>query len=149
MAGTIVESKLTRPSSAVRFALATNEDDLSIRRLLRENPMRGAISVSFEREPNYFRGTEIAGADDQTILAFDRARLVCIGRCSVRYRYINGAIHRVGYLSDLRLDSAGCRVGRRNDRDQAHPPIQVGARQHFEIRRVSHVNHFLARPAIH
>ena len=68
--------------------------------------MRGAISVSFEREPDYFRGTQIAGADDQTILAFAQGRLVCIGRCSVRKRYINGAIHRVGYLSDLRLDSA-------------------------------------------
>lgn len=105
MARTIIESQLTaRPSSAVRFALATKDDDLAIRRLLRENPMRGAISVSFEREPGYFHGTQIAGADDQTILAFAQGRLVCMGRCSVRERYVNGEIRRVGYLSDLRLD---------------------------------------------
>lgn len=108
MAGTIIESELTtrsvRPSSAIRFALATKADDTAIRRLLRENPMRGAISVSIEREPDYFHGTQIAGAEDQTILAFAHGRLVCMGRCSVRERYINGRIHRVGYLSELRLD---------------------------------------------
>jgi hypothetical protein len=107
MAGTIVESELTaRPSSAVRFALAQKEDDLAIRRLLRNNPMRGAISVSFEREPGYFQGVEVAGAVDKAILAFENDRPVCMGRCSIRDRYINGETHRVGYLSDLRLDSS-------------------------------------------
>lgn len=106
MAGTIIEGQLTaRPSSVVRFALATAEDDAEIRRLLRDNPMRGEINVSFEREPNYFHSIQIAGADDQTILAFKSGRLVCMGRCSIRDRYINGEVHRVGYLSDLRLDS--------------------------------------------
>lgn len=107
MAGTIIESQLTAtPSSAIRFALATEEEDAAIRRLLRENPMRGEISVSFEREPNYFHSTQIANADDQTILAFEKGRLACMGRCSIRERYVNGEIHRVGYLSDLRLDSS-------------------------------------------
>ena len=105
MAGTIIESQLaTRPSSAIRFTVATKDDDPAIRRLLRENPMRGEISVSFEREPDYFHGTQIAGAEDQTILAFRKDRLACVGRCSIRDRYINGEIRRVGYLSDLRLD---------------------------------------------
>jgi hypothetical protein len=105
MAGTIIESQLaSRPTSIIRFALATNEDDAAIRRLLRDNPMRGEISISFEREPNFFHGTHIAGAEDQTILAFEKKRLVCVGRCSVGERFINGAIRRVGYLSDLRLD---------------------------------------------
>ncbi|MGH7953671.1 MAG: hypothetical protein ACREFE_17375, partial [Limisphaerales bacterium] len=107
MAGTIIESQLTRsPSSAIRFALATEEDDAAIRRLLRETPMCGEISVTFEREPNYFHGARIAGADDQTILAFENGRLICMGRCSICDRYLNGKTCRVGYLSDLRLDSS-------------------------------------------
>ncbi|HVU27011.1 MAG TPA: hypothetical protein VHG71_04660 [Verrucomicrobiae bacterium] len=107
MAGTIIEGQLTRTrSSTIRFALATEEDDAAIRRLLRENPMRGAINVSFEREPNYFHSVGIGGADDQTILAFEKGRLVCMGRCSIRDRYANGETCRVGYLSDLRLDSS-------------------------------------------
>ena len=35
----------------VTFSTATAADDAAIRRLLRENPMRGAIRVTFEREP--------------------------------------------------------------------------------------------------
>jgi hypothetical protein len=105
MAGTIIESQLTaRHGPAIRFALAMLEDDSEIRRLLKDNPLRGAISLSFEREPGYFHGANIAGADDKTILAFEKGRLVCMGRCSLRDRYINGEICRVGYLSDLRLD---------------------------------------------
>jgi hypothetical protein len=107
MAGTIIESQLTaRCGSAMRFALAMPEDDSAIRSLLRDNPMRGAINVSFEREPGYFHGANIAGADDKVILAFEKERLVCMGRCSIRDRYINGEICRVGYLSDLRLDAS-------------------------------------------
>lgn len=107
MAGTIIESELTRPRSpATRFALATETDDAAIRRLLRDNPMRGAISVSFEREPSCFRGSTIAGARDQVILALENKRLVCIGRCSVSDRHVNGKRRRVGYLSELRLDAS-------------------------------------------
>jgi len=106
MAGTIIESQLTASaSSATRFALAAKEDDAPIRRLLRENPLGGEIRLSFEREPDYFRGTQIAGADDQTILGFARGQLIGMGRCSIRNRYLNGRVCRVGYLSDLRLDS--------------------------------------------
>jgi hypothetical protein len=107
MAGTITESQLSAPvASTTRFTLATEEDDEAIRRLLRENPMGGEIRLSFEREPDYFRSTQIAGADEQTILGFERGRLIGLGRCSVRDRYVNGRVRRVGYLSDLRLDSS-------------------------------------------
>jgi hypothetical protein len=107
MAGTIIESQLTAPASAVtRFALAAEGDDDAIRRLLRVNPMEGEIKLSFDREPNYFYSAQVAGAEDQTILCFQRARLVCMGRCSVRHRFVNSRIRRVGYLSDLRLDSS-------------------------------------------
>ena len=107
MAGTVIDRQLAvRPASRVHFRLATMEDDPAIRRLLRENPMRGQISVSFEREPDYFRGTALAGAEDRTILAYEQGQLICMGRCSVRQRYFNGTPRRVGYLSDLRLDAS-------------------------------------------
>ena len=90
----------------VRFALATRADDAAIRRLLRENPMRGAVRVGFEREPDYFRGADLAGGEDQTIVAHDGARLVCMGRCTRRECWVDGAARRVGYLAELRLDAA-------------------------------------------
>lgn len=109
MARSLLGGQLTaRRASRVRFAVAGETEDAAIRRLLRENPTVGEISLSFEREPNYFLGTGIAGADDQTILAFEEDQLVCLGRCSIRQRYVNGALRRVGYLAELRL-AAGAR----------------------------------------
>ncbi len=100
MAGTAADCELS-----TRFAVAAAADDAAIRRLLRENPMRGAISLSFDREPDYFRGANLAGGEDQTIVAFADGRLVCMGRCTERECWVNGASRRVGYLGELRLDA--------------------------------------------
>src|SRR6184192_255960 len=103
MAGTLLERELKRSiTPRFRFEIATPEHDSAIRRLLRDNPIAGDISVSFEREPNYF--TQLPGAEDQAILAFDQNRLACTGRCCIRSLFINGQPRRVGYLSELRLD---------------------------------------------
>jgi hypothetical protein len=104
MARTVLERQLTSAGpSQVRFVLAGPGDDAAIRRLLRESAMEGEIRLSFEREPDYFQSTAIAGAEDQTILAFEPGRLVCLGRCSLRQRYWNGQLRPVAYLSELRL----------------------------------------------
>jgi hypothetical protein len=108
MAGTIAQGELTDPivRTGTRFVLATEADDPAIRRLLRTNPLAGRISLTFEREPGYFHGTRIAGADEQAILAYEGGQLVCMGRISVGDRFLNGDPCRVGYLSDLRLDAS-------------------------------------------
>ena len=93
---------------STRFARAGREDDAAIRRLLRDRPMRGAVSVGLEREPEYFRGADIAGGVDETIVAYDDANLVCMGRCTRRECWVNGGAQSVGYLAELRLD-AGAR----------------------------------------
>ncbi|WP_042724501.1 hypothetical protein [Chthoniobacter flavus] len=89
----------------VRFAVAEDADDAAIRRLLRENAMEGAICVTFEREPAYARGANIAGGRDRTIIAFSRDRLVCMGRCTRRPTWVAGQEASVGYLAELRLDA--------------------------------------------
>src|SRR5688572_8540128 len=110
MVGTALDGQLTStvtsPRSRLRFAVATPAHDAAIRRLLRENPMRGAISIKLEREPDYFSGADIGGARDQTIVAFDDERLVCMGRCTTRTVWTNGQIRRAGYLAELRLDAS-------------------------------------------
>lgn len=106
MAGTALDGELTAAREGVRFAVATTADDAAIRRLLRANPMRGAVSIAFEREPNYFAGEGLAGATDRTLLAFEGNRLVSMGRCSTREAFLNGVPRRAGYLAELRLDAA-------------------------------------------
>jgi hypothetical protein len=106
MARDTLDCQLTAPTGpSARFILATDENDAAIRRLLRENPTPGEISLSFEREPSYFRSTHIAGADCKTILGFLGKQLIGVGRCTFRHCFINGEVRRVGYLSDLRLDT--------------------------------------------
>jgi hypothetical protein len=107
MAGNIVESELTvAKSGRVEFAVATHADDADIRRLLRENAMSGQISLSLEREPDYFTDANLPGETKQTIIARERGRTVCAGSCTIRRRFVNGEPCRVGYLGGLRLDAS-------------------------------------------
>ena len=46
--------------STLRLAALT--DEAALRRMLRENPMPGAISLTFEREPDYFAAAGVDGS---------------------------------------------------------------------------------------
>src|SRR5690349_8686647 len=106
MAGTTLDRELKPPrSQRLKFALATQTDDPDIRRLLRENPMRGQISLTLEREPNYFADALWPGTEKQTLIARENGRMVCVGSCTLRDRFVNGQSRRVGYLGGLRLDA--------------------------------------------
>jgi hypothetical protein len=96
----------TSSSSTVQFRLATPADDVTLRRLLRDNPLAGQISLSLEREPSYFAAAALEGADHRTIIAVEEGRVICGGSVSTRDRYVNGRPTRVGYLGGLRLDVA-------------------------------------------
>jgi hypothetical protein len=101
MAGAFLERELT--GARAEFALARREDDSEIRRLLRETPMAGRISLSLEREPNYFADGEIPGETRQTIVARDAGKIVCVGSCVHRDLFVNGEPRRIGYLGGMRL----------------------------------------------
>jgi len=107
MAGALSDSKLIEdPKTHCGFALAGKADEAEIRCLLRENPTRGRISLSFGREPDYFSDADVPGEAKQTIIARENGRIASMGSCTVRQRFVNGRPRRVGYLGGLRLDSA-------------------------------------------
>ena len=107
MARDVIERKLTAAKTGrVCFAVATEDDDADIRRLLRANPMPGKISLSLEREPDFFADANLPGETKQTIIARDGNRIVCMGSCTIRQRFVNGEPRRVGYLGGLRLDAS-------------------------------------------
>jgi hypothetical protein len=107
MARDVVERELTGSQAGhLCFAVATGSDDADIRRLLRENPMPGRISLSFEREPNYFADANLPGELKRTIIARDGGRVVCVGNCMIRRRFVNGQPATVGYLGGLRLNAS-------------------------------------------
>jgi hypothetical protein len=100
----------TKLKAGFTFSLASHDDDSEIRRLLRDNPMPGAISLSFEREPDSALAASIEGDVHQTLVARDNATGVIAGLAarSVRAMFVNGQPARVGYLGQLRV-ARGCR----------------------------------------
>jgi hypothetical protein len=105
-AGELTSRGRPHTDSGVRFELATPEHDAPLRRLLRENPMPGSISLSLEREPSFFAAAGLEGLEHQTIVALQGDRVVAAGSISARQRFINGQPMRVGYLGALRLDTS-------------------------------------------
>jgi hypothetical protein len=92
----------------IAFSVATAADDPDLRRLLRENPMLGRISVSLEREPDARIASAIEGDVHGTLIArnVDNGEAIAMGGYAVRNMYLNGRPQRVGYLGQLRVDTA-------------------------------------------
>ena len=90
---------------ALDFTLATLADDEALRRLLRENPIHGSLSLTFEREPCYFDASVIEGPFHQTIVARekDSGQVIALGNRSVRKLFLNGHPRDIGYMSQLRV----------------------------------------------
>jgi hypothetical protein len=111
------------------FSIATPADDDDILRLLRDNPVPGSITISYERHPSYFHGCGVMGDFHQTVLVRHRTsgELAGLGCRAIRRLFINGHATEVGYLGQLRADrrfqgrglvTAGFRYFRELDRDQ-------------------------------
>jgi hypothetical protein len=94
------------PKSRFDIELATPADDGELRALLRRNPVPGSISVTFEREPDFFSSCRIRGDFLQVGIGRDRrtGQIVGLGTRSIAPAFVNGEPMPLGYLSDLRLD---------------------------------------------
>lgn len=94
-------------NKSFRIEKATSNDDEEIRILLRETPMEGHVKLSFEQDPNYFEAQNIEGDRHITLLVKenDTNSIIGMGSRSIKRVYINGKIHRIGYLSKLRARS--------------------------------------------
>ncbi|MCP4210774.1 MAG: hypothetical protein GY764_04775 [Halieaceae bacterium] len=85
---------------------ATPDDDPAIRRLLANNPVPGSITVTYEREPNYFWGCDTMGPLCQVFVARHNptGQVAGVACLATRPLYVNGQIETVGYLGQLRVD---------------------------------------------
>ena len=88
------------------FDLATQNDDPALRRLLAETPIPGLVTVTYEREPDYFLGCGVMGPLCQVLVARTQAgeELAGLASRSVRPLFINGRAEAVGYIGQLRVD---------------------------------------------
>jgi hypothetical protein len=87
----------------VTMALAGPADEPALRRLLRETPIAGALSLSFEREPDLCHAAAVEGDRHRLVAGRDdEGRIVGMAARTVREVWVNGAPARVGYLGQLR-----------------------------------------------
>jgi hypothetical protein len=89
-----------------RLYLATEEDEADIRRLFRTNSVPGHVTVTYEREPDFFQGCGVTGHCCQVVVARheptgELAGVVCRSKRRV---WIDGREREVGYLSGVRVD---------------------------------------------
>lgn len=88
------------------LSLATPADEPAIRQLLAANPIPGHLSLTYEREPDYFLGCTVLNRDCQVLVArhLPTGQVVGVANRAVRAVYLNGQPTLVGYLSQLRVD---------------------------------------------
>ena len=88
------------------FELATSADDPAIRRLLANNPVPGRVTVTYEREPNYFLGCGTMGHFCQVLVARHQptGEVAAVASRSTRPLFVNGQVEEVGYIGQLRVD---------------------------------------------
>lgn len=84
------------------YALATPDDDATLRALLRDNPMPGWVTMAMEREPSYFAGSNHFGRDWAIVARLGGAP-VGMYACSEQPVHLNGAPVELGYLGALRI----------------------------------------------
>jgi hypothetical protein len=84
------------------YALATPDDDATLRALLRDNPMAGWVTMAMEREPSFFAGSNLFGRD-WAIIALHGDTPVGMYACSEQPVHLNGAPAELGYLGALRI----------------------------------------------
>ncbi|HSR20906.1 MAG TPA: hypothetical protein VLL49_08325 [Anaerolineales bacterium] len=89
----------------LQLRLATREDEPDIRALVGSVAMPGAVSVRFERQPDYFLGTSIMGETCEVLLARHRpdGRLAGMGCRAERRAYVNGQESQLGYIGQIRV----------------------------------------------
>ena len=95
--------------SRYRFEAATPADDGALRARMAADWMRGPLSVSFRREPDYFAGCALQGEAPQVHVCRDTSNGAVIGMAArlMARCWVNGETQRVGLLSDLRLAPEG------------------------------------------
>lgn len=90
------------------FSLAGEKDDPDLRKLLASSLMEGRITVTFEREPEYFLGCSTMGHSGKVLIAREEksGELAMTAATAVRDLFVNGEVRPVGYLGQLRVAPA-------------------------------------------
>ena len=86
--------------------LATQADNDEILEFTKSVPMRaGAVSLRYERGPNYFDQTKLQGDSAFVLVIVADGKIAGVTAISVKRTYCNGSAVKAGYFSDLRVQA--------------------------------------------
>lgn len=95
-------------AATVRMERERPGDEPGMRALLRESALAGAVSLSFEREPDFHLAASVEGDRHDVVVGRGRdGSIVGLATRSVRTAFVNGAPARLGYLGQLRATGEG------------------------------------------
>lgn len=86
--------------------LAGPKDDAAIRKLLATNAVPGRVTLTYEREPDYFAGCATMGRGCQVLVARADDEIAGVACRATRPMFVNGREVRIGYLGQLRVDGS-------------------------------------------
>lgn len=92
--------------SGYRVREAGPADNADILRLLADNPQPGAVSLAFERSPDYFHGAGVSSYHPAVYVIEQpgQDRLVGVYNIGSRDLHVNGEVQKVHYAHDFRID---------------------------------------------
>ncbi len=84
---------------------ASQKDSAALLQLINETPQEGSVQLNFERQPNFFHGTQVTTSDPEVWLMEDKEKNKVIASFSIgkRYVYLNGEKRFTRYGNDLRI----------------------------------------------
>ncbi len=92
---------------ASKFSLrpAEQSDSADLIELINDTPQRGAVTINFERSPDFFMGTQVATQRPDVWVAVENStdKLAAIFSIGSRDVYVNGQRQSVRYGNDLRI----------------------------------------------
>lgn len=94
----------------IHVRLATTKDNSALLTLLSRVPQMGSVTLTFEREPNFFSGARVSCEFEHVFVveALDNPGvLLAMADLGQRRQYINGKVESVKYLHDLRIAPEG------------------------------------------
>jgi hypothetical protein len=91
-------------SRFLTYKLQPNEE-CEIKEFYRNIPTSGNLSFVLEREPSFYEALEVEGNEADVVVVKDSVsnKIVCAAIKSKKNCFIDGEIHRIGYLSGLRI----------------------------------------------
>lgn len=86
--------------------LANQSDNDEIVELIKRIPMKaGAVSLRYERSPDYFAQTRLQGDSAFVLVVVEKGSIAGVTAISVKDVYLNGVPVKTGCISDLRVRS--------------------------------------------